>query len=334
MDIKKQEKKIFLIFVLSILFYTGFILFADVKKILSVSAKFNWKIIPLLLSFSFLNYLFRFFRWHYLLKKINISLPVRKSFPIFFSGISMTVTPGKMGEVLKAYLVKKETGNRFSEMVPLLVFERMTDGVAMIVLALGGIYFFRQSIIFFVFSSFLVIAFTIFVYAKNFIVNLIKKFEIRFFHIKILDFAVIFFENSQKLLTGKNLLVAVGLGIIAWAFEGISLFLLVNQFNSGATHQLPLQSLFYCLFIFSFSSIAGFLVLIPGGVGVAEGSITSFLMLFFNMALPQAIFITLVFRFVTLWFGVSLGLLFLIRWVKLFSGDKFIPFDKKSPRDA
>jgi len=316
MEIKKQEKRILLIFVFSILLYTCFILLADIKKILSVSAQFNWKIIPLLLLITFFNYLFRFFRWHYLLKKINIKLPFKKSFNIFFSGISMTVTPGKMGEVLKAYLVKKETGNRFSEMVPLLVFERMTDGMAMIILALGGVYFFRQSIIFFIFATLMVAAFIIFIYAKGMIVNLIKRFEKRFFHPKILDFAVIFFENSQKLLTLNNLGLAVFLGIIAWSFEGISLFLLVNQFMMGAIHELPLQALFYSLFIFSFSSIAGFLVLIPGGVGVAEGSITSFLIFFFKLNLPQAIFITLIFRFVTLWFGVSLGLIFLLRTLR------------------
>ncbi len=314
MDIKKQEKRILLIFISSILLYTVFVLLADIKKILSASAKFNWRIIPLLLLFSFLNYVFRFFRWHYLLRKINIILPLKKSFQIFFSGICMTVTPGKMGEVLKAYLVKKETGNRFSEMVPLLVFERMTDGIAMIILALGGVYFFRQSIIFFVFSTLMVVGFIIFIYAKEMVVKLIKRFEKRFFHIKILDFVITFFENSQKLLTGKNLATAVGLGIIAWAFEGISLFLLVNQFVVGAIHESPLQGLFYSLFIFSFSSIAGFLALIPGGVGVAEGSITSFLMLFFKMALPQALFITIIFRFITLWFGVSMGLLFLV-WI-------------------
>jgi len=316
MDIKKQERRILLVFVLSIFLYMGFILWADIKKILSVSAQFNWKIIPLLLLITFLNYLFRFFRWHYLLKKINIKLPFKKSFNIFFSGISMTVTPGKMGEGLKAYLVKKETGNRFSEVVPLLVFERVTDGIAMIILALGGTFFFRQSILFFVFASFLVVGFIIFIYAKDFVVNLIKRFEARFFHIKILDFAVVFFENSQKLLTAPNLAIAVFLGLTAWSLEGISLFLLVNQICVETCHGMSLQGLFYSLFIFSFSSIAGFLVLIPGGVGVAEGSITSFLMLFFKMNLPSAIFITLIFRFVTLWFGVSLGLIFLLRTLR------------------
>lgn len=313
MDVKKQEKRILTIFVLTIFLYTGFILFADIKKISLVSAQFNWKVVPFLLLLTLVNYLFRFFRWYYLLKKIDIRLSLRKSFQIFFAGISMTVTPGKMGEGLKAYLVKKETGNRFSETVPLLIFERLTDGIAMIILALGGVYFFRQSLLFFVFSTLIVIGFILFIYAKEAVVNLIKKFEARFFHIKILDFAVSFFDNSQKLLTGKNLITAVFLGMIAWSFEGVSLYLLISQFVSQTATPNPLSQLFYSLFIFSFSSIAGFLVLIPGGVGVAEGSISSFLVLFFKLTVSQAVFVTLVFRFVTLWFGVSLGLLFLIK---------------------
>lgn len=317
-DLKAQEKRILFVFIFSILFYTAFVLFGDIKKILAVSAKFNWLIIPLLLFLSLLNYIFRFLRWHYFLKKIDIFLNFKKSFNIFFSGISMTVTPGKMGEVLKAYLVKKVTGNKFSEVVPLLVFERLTDGIAMIILALGGIYFFRQSILFFLLASFIVVSFIIFVWAKDFFINLIKKFEKRFFHLKILDFAITFFQNSRRLLTVKNMTAAVLFGLVAWAFEGVSLYLLISQI----TPQLTGKELFLSFFIFSFSSIAGFLVMIPGGVGVAEGSITSFLMLFFKMSFAEAIFITLIFRFATLWFGVSMGSVFLIRTLNLLEASK------------
>lgn len=69
MDVKKQEKRILTIFVLTIFLYTGFFLFADIKKISLVSAQFNWKVVPFLLLLTLVNYLFRFFRWYYLLKK-------------------------------------------------------------------------------------------------------------------------------------------------------------------------------------------------------------------------------------------------------------------------
>ncbi|MBI4226315.1 flippase-like domain-containing protein [Candidatus Roizmanbacteria bacterium] len=303
-DFKKQEKKILLIFTLGLLFYAALVLFGDTKKIISISFSFKWNVVILLLLLSLFNYLVRFVRWHYFLHQISIKIPFANSLRIFLAGLSMTVTPGKMGEVVKAYLIKKETGNKFAQMIPLLITERLTDGIGMLLLALGGIYLFRQSAIFFLFSLSIVLCFFLFVYYKRHTLKLIRKLEDKIGHIKALDFFLTFFENSEKLLRSKQLTIGILLSIIAWSFEGISLFLLINNFGSFWRW----SSFFYALFIFSFSSIAGFLVLIPGGIGVAEGSITSLLTLFFQIGLPQAIFITLIFRFVTLWFGVLLGL--------------------------
>jgi len=99
-----------------------------------------------------------------------------------------------MGEIVKAYLIKKETGNSFAQMVPLLITERLTDGIGMLILALGGIYYFKQSILFFLFSFAIIIIFFLFVYYKKYTLKFIKKFENRFGHIKILDFFITFFD--------------------------------------------------------------------------------------------------------------------------------------------
>lgn len=304
-NIKKQERNIFFVFLLGLLFYCALVLFFDIKKIAKVSQSFNWWLVVVLLLLSSANYLFRFFRWQYYLGVIKIHLPFATSFRIFLSGLSMTVTPGKMGEVLKAYLVKKETGNGLAHMMPLLITERLTDGIGMIILALGGIYLFRQSTLFFAFAVAMVSSFFLFVACKKRVLKLIKAFEKKYGHIKILDFFVIFFENSGKLLSRRQLFIGVLTSVVAWGFEGVSLFLLVGSF----THRFDPESLFFSFLIFSFSSIAGFLVLIPGGIGVAEGSIASLLTLFYHMDLPYALFITLIFRFSTLWYGVAVGLM-------------------------
>ncbi len=312
-DIKKQEKKIFLVFVFAILLYSSLVLFGDTKKIISASQMFNWWLVPGVIILTVFNYIFRFLRFQYLLKTIDINIPTFRSFSIFMSGIAMTVTPGKMGEILKAYLIKQEKGTQFSQLIPLLVFERVFDGIAMIIMAIGGIFFFRESLLFFILSSLLVIGFFILIGLRKQVITLLKFLERRFFHIKIVDFVISFLEHSQKLITLKNVLVSTFFGVIAWSLEGVALFLLVHQF----THIVDLKTIFLSFFVFSFSSIAGFLVLIPGGVGIAEGSISSLLVLFFQMQLPQAIFIALLFRFSTLWFGVSLGLGFLLHLLKV-----------------
>lgn len=305
LDFKNLERKIVIFFTIGLIFYIGLVLFADIKKIFRVSLAFNWWLVLVLLILSFLNYLVRFVRWHYFLAKISIDLPSSTSFQIFLSGLSMTVTPGKMGEVVKAYLVKKHTGNKFAQMIPLLITERLTDGIGMLILALGGIYLFRQSILFFAFSLGIVVIFFCFVYYKAYTLRIIRKLEEKIGHLKALDFFLTFFDHSDKLLKPKQLAVAIILSCLAWSLEGFSLFLLISSFGQFWN----LNSLLFAFFIFSFSSIAGFLVLLPGGIGVAEGSITSLLTLFYKLDLTSAIFITLIFRFTTLWFGVFLGMI-------------------------
>ncbi len=301
-DIKTQEKRILYALIGIVLLYSLLTILFDLKKIMNLAFSFNWKLLPLLIFLSFSNYLFRALRFHYLLKKININLPFKNSFQIFLSGVSMTLTPGKTGEVIKAYLVKKYTGNRFSEMIPLIIFERFTDGIAMILLGLAGFYFLNNFFLLLFLASILPAAFYFFIKQRKRIVKILHPFEKRFPKLKLLENAMLFFDNAEKLLTPKIFLTSILIALFAWLLEGLALFIIISFFASPSLKILSLS-----LFAFSFSSIAGFLALIPGGIGVAEGSITYLLETFSPLNLTQSIFSTLLFRSTTLIFGVILG---------------------------
>ena len=53
---------------------------------------------------------------------------------LFTSGMVMAVTPGKVGEVLKSYLLKRINGTPISASAPIVLAERVTDGLAMLLL--------------------------------------------------------------------------------------------------------------------------------------------------------------------------------------------------------
>jgi len=76
-----------------------------------------------------------------------------------------------------------------------------------------------------------------------------------------------------------------------------------------AAHPLVLTQ---AAFILNTSILAGSLTMIPGGLGVAEGGIAGLTQLFLGMTPERAVVATLLIRFCTLWFGVSLGLAALI----------------------
>ena len=56
------------------------------------------------------NYLLRFLRWAFYLKVLKIDAPAGVSTLVFLSGLAMSVTPGKAGELVKCYLLNSRTG--------------------------------------------------------------------------------------------------------------------------------------------------------------------------------------------------------------------------------
>src|SRR5438309_188150 len=56
--------------------------------------------------------------------------------------MAMAMTPGKVGEVLKSYLLKQVRGTPIATSAPIVVAERLTDGIAMLFLSAAGLLLF------------------------------------------------------------------------------------------------------------------------------------------------------------------------------------------------
>src|SRR5258708_12297099 len=97
-----------------------------------VVGDFRWQYLPLILGLTLFNYGWRFVKWQYYVGRLEIKIHWFRSLLIFISGLSMAITPGKVGELLKSYLLKRSTGAPVSRTSPIIVAERLTDGVAMI----------------------------------------------------------------------------------------------------------------------------------------------------------------------------------------------------------
>src|SRR6266404_2292651 len=90
------------------------------------------------------------FRWQYYVGRLEIKIHWFRSLLIFISGLSMAITPGKVGELLKSYLLKRSTGAPVSRTSPIIVAERLSDGIAMLGLAATGLvlYSFGRELLF------------------------------------------------------------------------------------------------------------------------------------------------------------------------------------------
>lgn len=284
----------------------GLLLYADARQVSLAFLRFRWELLPLILGLTLFNYALRFVKWHFYLGQIGVrGLPWSESLGLFLSGLSMVITPGKVGEWLKCYLLRERTGTPFSRSAPIIVAERLTDGVALIFLALWGLLLSGEGWPMVVIAGLLAAAVVIVVRWPLLAFALLGVIE-RVPVLRPLASALReLWASAALLFTARNLALAIGLGVVSWAGESLAFFLVLVGLGLPPSGLLVIQA----AFILSVSVLGSSLVLLPGGLGFAEGGITGLSQWLLGMDKGPAAAAALLIRFCTLWFGIALGLI-------------------------
>jgi len=300
-------------FLLSLLFGIAVVaalsLYADLEKLRASLAAFHWGLLPPILALTLLNYGLRFVKWHYYLGQIGVrGVGLAESAGVFFAGLTMTLTPGKVGEWLKSYLLREMIGVPFFRTAPVVLVERATDGLAMVLLATGGLVLFRVAwqlvaLVLLIELSVLVVCWVPAVASLCFRIAEILPGVRRF--VPHLQEA---YASAQTLVSPRNLLIGVALGFVSWSGECVAFYLVLTGLGQPQSAELVVQA----AFILAVASLGGSLLLVPGGLGVAEGGITGLAQLLLDMPRELAVTSALLIRLSTLWFGVSIGLVTLL----------------------
>jgi uncharacterized protein (TIRG00374 family) len=99
---------------------------------------FGWWAFAAAIGLSLANYVVRFARWQLYLRFQQVEVPVSSSALVFGAGLSLAITPAKLGELVKSYLLREMHGIPATQTAPVVVAERVTDLVALLVLAVIG----------------------------------------------------------------------------------------------------------------------------------------------------------------------------------------------------
>lgn len=298
--IKNVHQKIVLSILVFTLFFALLSVYADLEKVALNLENFKWFFIIPVLFFSLLNYTLRFLRWEFYLKKLGIKISTTKSSLIFISGLTMSITPGKFGETLKSYLLKITDNVQISRSAPIVIAERLTDFIALVILALYGSFYFNYGREIIAGIGFAIVG-GIFILSKkeNFysILERIRKTIGDKFTTKI----NIAYNSVVELINLKVLIPSILISIVSWSFECLGFYIVVQSYSIDLSFNLT-------TFIYSFSTLAGAISMLPGGLGLTEGSMSGLLIL--NKIPPDiAVAITIIIRLATLWFAVALGLI-------------------------
>ncbi len=297
---KNYRRTIIYSIIASVVLYLAFSIYADIDKVIEALSQFSIFLIPVILGLVFANYIFRFFKWHYYLGLIDVKIGTGDSFLIFLSGFMLSVTPGKMGEVLKSFLLKERLGVSVSKTAPVIFAERVTDMTALIIIALAGALSFNYG------REFAIGALIVFTIMITIISN--RGWALPIVHLlgrvkflkRFLPHFIEIYESAYTLLKPKPMVLMTLFSLVSWFFECYAYYLILTELSVDV-------SLFRASFYYSFATVAGALSFLPGGLGATDALFTLFIQ---SLNKPEAIAVssTILIRVATLWFAVVVGL--------------------------
>jgi glycosyltransferase 2 family protein len=307
-DVLERMRRRFLIGVaFGVLVVVALVIVSDGRALWQTLREFQWWLLPLILLLTTVNYAGRYAKWEFYIALLKVKGLKRKtSFIIFVAGLAMAITPGKVGEVLKAYLVRRATGTPMAVTAPIPLGERLTDGIAMLILASFGLLTFQYGWQLLLVAS--VGAASVVIIVQNrrlveWILGRLRNVPVVAPRVHILHRM---YDSTFILLQNRNLLIATAIGTVSWAGECLAFYLILIGLGMPAN----MEFLILAFFVLASATVIGSMSMLPGGLGAAEASVAGLLILLVSdtlMTTEIAGAATLLIRFATLWFGVMLG---------------------------
>lgn len=289
-----------------VLVYGAFVAYRGADKIGAKLGTFAWATFAIACGLSFVNYLFRFLKWEYYLRLLDIrDVPKLTSFLTFLSGFVLTVTPGKVGEVFKSVILQSVRGVPLERTAPIVVAERVTDLIGVITLIAIGSVWLPGGIVWASAGFLLVLMILVMVGSprvSTWVIAALPKLPGPLGRVGARVAAKMneAFSRLRTITEPKHLVVPTLLSVVGWGLEGVGLWLILSGFNEHP----PLPVTVFC---YATATLAGAIIPVPGGLGVTDGLLEKQMSSLGDVPEASATSAMLLARFATLWFAVIVG---------------------------
>ncbi|MCB0046083.1 MAG: flippase-like domain-containing protein [Caldilineaceae bacterium] len=326
---KDLQSKLIYSLAFALILYIALALWSDWQDLTAAVSIFPWRLMPIVIGLTLVNYGGRLARWHWYLRSVvRAPISLRDSARIFGVGMMMVMTPGKAGEFFKSYMVKNVSGTPMSKTAPIILAERVLDGLAMIILAGLGLFAYPNpaaravaAAVFAVFAGFIVVIqirpLAIWFLERAERMPLISRFAAQLEQL---------YESSYVIFSPRNMTISLLTGLLCWSATGLAYYVVLTGF--GVTPGLMTAGL--AIFIFNISTVIGAVIALPGGLGGVEGSMVAWSSRLFQLSSGAATAAALLTRFCTLWMGVAIGLVCFLLWPELLAGSESAERNKSS----
>lgn len=308
-------RRFLVVMLLGVLVYGGYAVYSGIGKMRDALSGYAWWTFAAACALAFGNYILRFLKWEFYLSRLEIrGVPKLQSFLIFLSGFVLTISPGKVGEVFKSLVLYETHKVPMTRTAPIVVAERVTDVIGVVVLIVIGSLGFSGGLIWAGIGAALVAALVAIVMIERLSLGIIALVErLPGPGKSVAGKARAAYDSLRTLLSPANLIVPTLISIAAWTLECMALWIILRGFGEPVT--IPLATFFYAT-----STLAGAIIPVPGGLGVTETLLNRQMHDLGHVSAPAATGAMMLVRFSTLWFAVLVGFVALSILKRMFPG--------------
>jgi len=296
-----MSKKLIFVFV-SLAFYLGIIAYSDFGAFSENIENFQIEFLFFVILINSVVLFIKGYRQHILLKSLGIQVPKKINHLLYLAGLSMLITPGGGGQVIKSYFLKNKFGVSISKSIPLVFIERFNDLISIISILTIVVFMIGMYEIFFPLSILWIII--IGIYAAFRIKKFYRKLELflvkfSFFKKRIEGFSKSY--DGFHLSTGNKVIAKTfSLSVLSWILDAISVYFIFLGFGLNF-------DIIYTTFVMFASLLLGFVTLLPSGLGVTE---LSFIGLLSNKGIEVSLAtsIIILIRLTSVWFSTIIGI--------------------------
>lgn len=222
----------------------------------------------ILLSVLFLVFpiYFKAIRWKYIVQLFNIHISLARSVIYTFISVAFgNITPGRVGEFIKAKFLVDKTNINYLKSVMTIVIDKIFDILALVLLGLWGFSFLGEIVegsqyFIYVFALYLLILILIFVYFDKAIALLYRILPGKY-------------KSGYKKLNIKRgfYVKSIVFSLLIWLFIGLQAFFVLKAIGVS-------PSLYLVMGLIPLMAISSMIPISIGGVGVRELVAISFLL--------------------------------------------------------
>jgi HAD superfamily hydrolase (TIGR01490 family) len=259
--------------------------------------------LAILLLLVLAGYLVRFGRWHWYLHYLGETVSVRDNLSAFLASFALTATPGKAGESVKAYFLKRSSNVDPARSLAGLFAERFTDVFSVVLVICVGLFSLPQGRwIVLAVGSVQVAGIALLQrprWVRRAVLLPLAGWSTARRWVRPVDTML---SDTSALLRPRVLIGGILLGGLPWIGEGVAMYMLFDALGAEAI------ALHEAILIHAAATLFGAVTFLPGGLGGHEAASVS-LSLLYGATQAEAVVVTVLVRLLTLWFAVGLGLI-------------------------